>query len=252
MTKIMVQKRKGTLEPLAISKIQKMTSAAIDGLSGVSQSELEVDAKISFTNGITTKNIQKTLINTAKDKIDVDKPNWTFVAARLFLFDLYKRVAGKAGYDTLHEYFERGEKAGKLVLGLKEKYDLDDLNNYIKPERDFQFTYLGVKTFYDRYVQKDITGEPIELPQHIFMAIAMFLAQKETDKQYWAKKFYDILSKFEVMTGTPTISNARTPRHQLSSCYIGSTPDNIEGIFDAFKDMALLSKFGGKQYCHAA
>jgi ribonucleoside-diphosphate reductase alpha chain len=77
------------------------------------------------------------------------------------------------------------------------------------------------------------------------MGVAMFLAQNEFDCQTWAKKFYDILSKFEVMAATPTLSNARTPRHQLSSCYIGSTPDNIEGIFDGYKEMALLSKFGG-------
>ena len=79
----------------------------------------------------------------------------------------------------------------------------------------------------------------------MFMGIAMFLAQNEQDKQLWAKKFYDLISKFEVMLATPTLSNARTPRHQLSSCYIGSSPDNIEGIFDGYKEMALLSKYGG-------
>ncbi|HIE35408.1 MAG TPA: ribonucleoside-diphosphate reductase subunit alpha, partial [Campylobacterales bacterium] len=124
-------------------------------------------------------------------------------------------------------------------------YDLDDLNEYIKPQRDLQFTYLGIKTLYDRYLLKDKNGKPIELPQHMFMAVAMFLAQNELDSQGWAKKFYDILSKFEVMAATPTLSNARTPRHQLSSCYIGSSPDNIEGIFDGYKEMALLSKYGG-------
>ncbi|WP_457602827.1 ribonucleoside-diphosphate reductase subunit alpha, partial [Nitratifractor sp.] len=182
---------------------------------------------------------------TAVDKIDIDRPNWTFVAARLFLYDLYHKVSGFTGYIHLREYFERGEKEGRILLGLKEKYDLDDLNDYIKPERDLQFTYLGIRTLYDRYLIKDRQGNPIELPQHLFMAVAMFLAQNEFDCQTWAKKFYDILSKFEVMAATPTLSNARTTRHQLSSCYIGSTPDNIEGIFDGYKEMALLSKFGG-------
>jgi len=79
----------------------------------------------------------------------------------------------------------------------------------------------------------------------MFMAIAMFLAQNEFNAQDWAKRFYDLISNFEVMLATPTLSNARTPRHQLSSCYIGSTPDNIEGIFDGYKEMALLSKYGG-------
>ncbi|WP_169764483.1 ribonucleoside-diphosphate reductase subunit alpha [Campylobacter mucosalis] len=240
-----VVKRNGRTEELDVSKIKKYTSEAVLGLDNVSLSELEVDAKIQFRDMITTEEIQQTLIKTAVEKIDIDRPNWTFVAARLFLYDLYHKVTGFSGYNHLREYLIKGEKAGRIVPGLKEKYDLDDLNSYIKPERDLQFAYLGIKTLYDRYLIKDKDGKPIELPQHMFMAIAMFLAQNELDSQGWAKKFYDLISKFEVMLATPTLSNARTPRHQLSSCYIGSTPDNIEGIFDSYKEMALLSKFGG-------
>ena len=240
-----VIKRNGRTEELDISKIKKYTTAAVEGIENVSLSELEVDAKIQFRDMITTEEIQQTLIKTAVDKIDIDRPNWTFVAARLFLYDLYHKVTSFNGYTHLREYFERGEKEGRIMLGLKEKYDLDDLNNYIKTERDLQFNYLGIKTLYDRYLIKDKQGKPIELPQHMFMAIAMFLAQNELDSQSWAKKFYDLISKFEVMLATPTLSNARTTRHQLSSCYVGSVPDNIEGIFDSYKEMALLSKFGG-------
>ncbi|CAD7288115.1 ribonucleoside-diphosphate reductase subunit alpha [Campylobacter suis] len=240
-----VLKRNGRTEELDISKIKKYTTEAVAGLENVSLSELEVDAKIQFRDMITTEEIQQTLIKTAVEKIDIDRPNWTFVAARLFLYDLYHKVTGFSGYNHLREYLEKGEKAGRIVPGLKEKYDLDDLNAYIRPERDLQFAYLGIKTLYDRYLIKDQKGAPIELPQQMFMAIAMFLAQNELDSQGWAKKFYDLISKFEVMLATPTLSNARTPRHQLSSCYIGSTPDNIEGIFDSYKEMALLSKFGG-------
>jgi ribonucleoside-diphosphate reductase alpha chain len=248
---IRVVKRNGRVETLDITKIQKYTSASVAGLKGVSQSELEVDANLQFRDMISSADIQQTLIKTAVDKIDIDRPNWTFVAARLFLYDLYHKVGrnigGKKGipYAHLSKYFEHGEREGRILLGLKEKYDLDDLNDYIKPERDLQFTYLGIRTLYDRYLLKDKDAQPIELPQQLFMGVAMFLAQNELDCQSWAKKFYDILSKFEVMAATPTLSNARTPRHQLSSCYIGSTPDNIEGIFDTFKEMALLSKFGG-------
>ena len=242
---IRVVKRNGRVETLDVAKIQKYTAAAVEGLMRVSQSELEVDAKLQFRDMISSEEIQTTLIKTAVDKIDIDRPDWTFVAARLFLYDIYHKVTGFTGYNHLSEYFEHGEKEGRIVLGLKEKYNLDELNDYIKPERDLQFTYLGIRTLYDRYLLKDSKGKPIELPQQLFMAVAMFLAQNEFDCQTWAKKFYDILSKFEVMAATPTLSNARTPRHQLSSCYIGSTPDNIEGIFDAYKEMALLSKFGG-------
>jgi len=242
---IRVVKRNGRVETLDVTKIQKYTAASVEGLVRVSQSELEVDAKLQFRDMISSEEIQITLIKTAVDKIDIDRPDWTFVAARLFLYDIYHKVTGFTGYNHLREHFERGEKEGRIVLGLKEKYDLDDLNDYIKPERDLQFTYLGIRTLYDRYLLKDRDGVPIELPQQLFMGVAMFLAQNEFDCQTWAKKFYDILSKFEVMAATPTLSNARTPRHQLSSCYIGSTPDNIEGIFDGYKEMALLSKFGG-------
>ncbi|MBU1668268.1 ribonucleoside-diphosphate reductase subunit alpha [bacterium] len=242
---IRVVKRSGRVETLDITKIQKYTSAAVEGLDGVSQSELEVDANLQFQDMMSSENIQQTLIKTAVDKIDIDKPNWTFVASRLFLYDIYHKVTGFTGYTHLREYFDKGEAEGRVLLGLKEKYDLDDLNDYLKPERDLQFNYLGIRTLYDRYLLKDRNGVPIELPQQLFMGVAMFLAQNEFDCQTWAKKFYDILSKFEVMAATPTLSNARTPRHQLSSCYIGSSPDNIEGIFDAYKEMALLSKFGG-------
>lgn len=240
-----VIKRNGRTEELDISKIKKYTKESVEGLENVNLSELEVDAKIQFRDMITTEEIQQTLIKTAVDKIDIDRPNWTFVAARLFLYDLYHKVTGFTGYNHLREYFKKGEKEGRILLGLKDRYNLDDLNAYIEPKRDLQFTYLGVKTLYDRYLLKDANDRPIELPQHMFMAIAMFLAQNEFDCQSWAKKFYDLISKFEVMPATPTLSNARTPHHQLSSCYIGSTPDNIEGIFDSYKEMSLLSKFGG-------
>jgi ribonucleoside-diphosphate reductase alpha chain len=242
---ITVIKRNGRTEALDITKIQKYTSAAVKGLDNVSQSELEVDAQIQFRDGITSEEIQKTLIKTAVDKIDIDAPNWTFVASRLFLFNLYHQVNGFTGYGSLSKYLERGEQEGRILKGLREMYDLDNLEKHLVPERDLEFNYLGVKTLYDRYLIKDRKNNPIELPQHMFMAISMFLAQNEEDRHGWAIKFYDMISKFEVMLATPTLSNARTTRHQLSSCYIGSSPDNIEGIFDSYKEMAMLSKFGG-------
>jgi ribonucleoside-diphosphate reductase alpha chain len=248
---ITVVKRDGRREALDIRKIQKNTKEAVAGLDNVDQSELELDAKLQFRDGISSADIQHTLIQTAADKIDVDRPDWSFVAARLFLYDLYHRVGKATGgekgqaYGHLKHYFEVGEREGRILKGLGAKYDLEDLNRHLDATRDFQFTYLGIKTLYDRYLIKNRENEPIELPQHMFMAVAMFLAQNEADRQYWAKQFYDVLSRFEVMAATPTLSNARTPRHQLSSCFVGATPDNIEGIFDGYKEMALLSKYGG-------
>lgn len=248
---IMVQKRNGRREVLDITKIQSMTIGATEGLDGVSQSELELDSQLKFVDGMSSSDIQDALIKTAVEKIDIDVPNWTFAAARLFLFDLYHRVGksthGVKGepYCHLKEYIRYGKEAGRIIPSLGEGFDLDDLNDYIDPSRDYLFNYLGIKTLYDRYLIKNRENEPIELPQQMFMSIAMFLAQNEDNKQQRAKEFYDVVSKFEVMLATPTLSNARTNRHQLSSCYIGSTPDNIEGIFDAYHEMALLSKFGG-------
>jgi len=248
---IMIQKRNGRQEVLDITKIQKHTISATKDLEGVSQSELEIDAQIKFIDGMSSSDIQDALIKTAVEKIDIDVPNWTFVAARLFLFDLYHKV-GKAthgikgnAYRHLKDYIKYGQEAGRIIPELETGYDLDELSEYIDPSRDYLFNYLGMKTLYDRYLLKNNDKQPIELPQQMFMGIAMFLAQNETDKQEKAKQFYDVISKFEVMLATPTLSNARTNRHQLSSCYIGSSPDNIEGIFDGYKEMALLSKFGG-------
>ena len=248
---IMIQKRNGRQEVLDITKIQKHTISATKDLEGVSQSELEIDAQIKFIDGMSSSDIQDALVKTAVEKIDIDVPNWTFVAARLFLFDLYHKV-GKAthgikgnAYCHIKDYIRYGQEANRIIPGLETGYDLDDLNTYIDPDRDYLFNYLGMKTLYDRYLLKNNDKQPIELPQQMFMGIAMFLAQNEPNKQEKAKEFYDVVSKFEVMLATPTLSNARTNRHQLSSCYIGSSPDNIEGIFDGYKEMALLSKFGG-------
>jgi ribonucleoside-diphosphate reductase alpha chain len=247
----MIKKRNGRKEILDITKIQKHTIAATDGLDGVSQSELEIDAQIKFIDGMSSSDIQDALIKTAVEKIDIDVPNWTYVASRLFLYDLYHR-AGKAthgikgsAYCHIKDYIKNGQKEGRIIPELENGYDLDDLNATLVPCRDKLFTYLGVKTLNDRYLLKNSKGEPIELPQQMFMGIAMFLAQNETNKQEKAKEFYHVISQFEVMLATPTLSNARTNRHQLSSCYIGSSPDNIEGIFDGYKEMGLLSKFGG-------
>jgi len=252
MQQIMVKNREGDLIPADIKQIQSKTAKAVKGLSGVSQDELETDAGIQFYTGMTTKEVQQIFIKTAVDKIDIDAPNWTYVASRMFFQDIYHDVGklfnGKKGdpySHTLKEYLDYGVTQGRINESFSILFDLEDLNNYIEPDRDLKFNYLGIKTFYDRYMLKDKEGMLFELPQHMFMAVSMFLAQREENPGVWAKKFYDMISKFEVMLATPTLSNARTNRNQLSSCYANSVPDNIEGIFDAFKDYGLLSKFGG-------
>ena len=264
MSSVNIRKRSGNYEPLDITKIRKMSSEATENLEGVSQCELELDAQIKFIDGMSSSDIQDALIKTAVEKIDIDVPNWTFVAARLFIYDLYHKVGrivgGEKGksYCHLRTYLEHGIKLNRITPTfvfekdedgtLIELFDLDELSNYIKPERDLQFNYLGIKAAYDKYLLKDHQNNPIELPQQLFMAIAMFLAHTEDIKEIRnsrAKEFYDVISTFEVMLATPTLSGARRNRNQLASCYIGAVPDNIEGIFDSYKEMGLLSKHGG-------
>ena len=298
---IFVIKRNKEKRPLNIKKIQEKTERMTEGLKGVSQSELEVDSKLQFFNGITTEQIQETLVKTAVDKIDIDRPNWTFVAARGFLEDLYHKV-GKtlntkkgSSYSHIETYLNYGINKKRIVPELKEKFNLELINKHIVSERDYLFTYLGVKTLYDRYLLKNEEGEVFELPQYLFMAVSMFLFQNEETpesleyitkennvisnlykkaleagfitleiptteelkakyqgeelkkevRSIWAITIYDLVSQHIIMFATPTLSNARTFRNQLSSCYVNSVPDNIEGIFDNYKENALLSKFGG-------
>jgi len=267
MNNLLVTNRGGDLEPLNIKKIQKKTTKATAGLEGVSSSELELSAGLEMFSGIKTTDIQKTLIMTAVSKIDIDSPNWTFVAARLYLEEQYHTVGRLLSkekgnpYPHLQDYLDYGssEKAQRINKTFFKKYSKEEINQLNKViqsgikdingdkyhERDYQFNYLGMKTFFDRYALKDIEGNVFELPQLMFMALSMFLAQNEEDKIGWSIKFYNMISKFEVMLATPTLSNGRTERNQLSSCYVGATPDNIEGIFDSYRTMALLSKYGG-------
>ncbi|WP_104707403.1 ribonucleoside-diphosphate reductase subunit alpha [Helicobacter ailurogastricus] len=238
-------KRNERTDSIDMEKIRQSIQKATEGIEGINTDELEAEAQLYFKDSLGTQDVAQALIRMAVDKIDVDAPNWSFVAARLFLEDLYEKVSGFQGYLPFKKYFELGESKGRIVRGFKEKFDLDLLNKALEPKRDLQFNYLGIKTLHDRYLLKDEFNHPIELPQHMFMAIAMFLAQNESDPNEKALEFYGVLSRFEMMCATPTLANARTPNHQLSSCYVGSTPDNIEGIFDSYKDMALLSKYGG-------
>ena len=254
MSERYVIKRSGQKSILDISHIHKQTKAPCER-NGVSQSDLEAEVSKVLRDEITTVEIQLALERAARDKISIEEPNWTFVASEVLLTGIYHSVgkkykSKKTKYGhTLEEYLDKGLEYNRIIIGLKETYaeHLDELNSYLEPDRDLQFTYLGAKTLSDRYLLRDNNKEIIELPQHMFMAIAMMLAfqEKPEVRLEWVKKFYDMISKFEVMMATPTLSNARRPRSQMSSCYVGSTPDNIEGIFDSFSEMALLSKYGG-------
>ncbi len=258
-----VVKRSGRRERLDINKIRIAINFACQGLN-VDPLELEADAQIQFRDGITTKEIQQLLIKTAAEKVSAEKPDWTYVAARLLLYDLYKDVAHLRGYplrDDLGKYRPYNRKnfypfvkeyAEKGIYGsyLLEKYseeDFRELANYIKPERDLYFTYTGIKILYDRYLVRDEEGRVIELPQEMYMLIAMTLAvpEKDGERVKWAKRFYDLLSEHKVTVATPSLMNARRPFTQLSSCFVLTVDDDLYDIFDNIKKAGMISKFAG-------
>ena len=247
-----VQKRDGRLEELNIENIRKQTIPACEGLAGTSYEDLELSAKIMFTDRIKTSDIQESLIRAAQNKIDMDAPNWTYVAARLRLYDLYhriKRIYGKEqsgdiySIVTLSDYINRNKE---LFSDWYTKYtneEIEELNSYIVSSRDKLFTLPAILTVENRYLLVD-TDEVAELPQHMFMTIAMFVAQHETDKLTWVKRFYDQTSTLQFIAATPINANGRKKDSATASCLVHSMADTLDSIMETLNDLAQGSKLG--------
>ena len=263
---IMIKKRNGNLEPLYVEKTKKMVAYACQGLAGCDPAELEMDSNIQFRDGMSTKEIQKILIQTAIEKTiqttrdsfgnEIKKTNidWQYAAARLLMSDLYKEAAINRGYEHFGygDFYELVEKLtalkyyGTYLSDEYTKEEIIELGNYIKPERDLLFNYEGMKLLADRYLIQGFDKEVYELPQERFMIIAMHLAIPEKkDKARYARKFYDILSELKMTVATPTLAAAGTPFHQLSSCFISVVGDNLWSIYDVNSKFASVSKHGG-------
>lgn len=247
-----VQKRDGRLEELNIENIRKQTIPACEGLAGTSYEDLELSAKIMFTDGIKTSDIQESLIRAAQNKIDMDAPKWTYVAARLRLYDLYhriKRIYGKEqsgdvyNIVTLSDYINRNKE---LFSDWYTKYtneEIKELNNYIVSSRDKLFTLPAILTVENRYLLVN-TDEVVELPQHMFMTIAMFVAQHEADKLTWVKRFYDQTSTLQFIAATPINANGRKKDSATASCLVHSMADTLDSIMETLNDLAQGSKLG--------
>ena len=262
---ILIKKRSGKYENLCVEKTKKMVALACEGLDGCDPMELEMDSKIQFKNGMSTKEIQQVLIRSAIEKVIVNDESenggglsrmnskWQYVAARLFLFDLYKeakisRNYKTFGYGDFNELVEMLVERGIYTEDFITKYSKaqrKELADYIDPDRDFLFNYEGVKLLADRYLVRGMDGEVLELPQERFMAIAMHLASVEEDKVHYAKAFYDLLSKLKMTVATPTLANAGTTFNQLSSCFISTVSDNLWSIYDVNSKFSKVSKHGG-------
>ena len=242
-----VHKRSGAKVLVDVREIYEKCVAATD--SQEQADKLFARAHILWHDGITTAKLQESLIHTARSMISEKEPAWEYVAARLLLEDLRQNVRAilqtKHEYPKLQEVIDAGIAARKMHPTFHLGYDLDDLDSYIQWDRDRLFKYIGLQTWMDRYAHTNASEEIIELPQHHFMIVAMYLAQQEKEKQHWAKRFYDMLSQMYVMAATPTLGNAATRVHQLSSCFVGTHDDSLDGIMDAYRVQALCSKFGG-------
>ncbi|NRY61164.1 ribonucleoside-diphosphate reductase subunit alpha [Clostridium beijerinckii] len=203
------------------------------------------------------REIRNSLIQVALELTTDMEPNWQYVAARAYTYELYDRVRSSRNleddknlYQNYYEFIESLTERGLYGEYILKNYSRDDileLEKDIKPERDFLFNYSGINLLASRYLVQDYNRNPIELPQQMFMGIAMHLAipEKEENRVYWAKRFYDVLSSLKATMATPTMSNARKPFYQLSSCFIDSVEDSLEGIYKSLDNFAKVSKFGG-------
>jgi len=248
----------GSRELLREFSIKAIVNEACAGLSDVDETLILKDALRNIYDGIAEKDVATVLVMSARTLID-NEPNYAYVSARLLLDSLRQEVllflssgpqphVDQQGMTQLYaDYFgDYIRQAAELELLDTEltRFDLIRLGQAIKPERDLKFTYLGLQTLYDRYfIHRD--NHRLELPQAFFMRVAMGLAINEIDREARAIEFYELLSSFDFMSSTPTLFNSGTLRPQLSSCYLTTVPDELEGIYNAIKDNALLSKFAG-------
>jgi ribonucleoside-diphosphate reductase alpha chain len=249
---INVKKRNNRLVPFEVEKINRSAERACENLENVSASEIVLDAKIKLYDKVKTSEIDKSLISSASSKIEKE-PNYNYVAARLLLNTIYKEVFAE-GVDSeafelqYHKSFitnlKKLIKEGILDKRLAE-FDLKKVSEAIDTSRDLNWKYLGIQTVYDRYLLH-IDGRRMESPQGFFMRVAMGLALAEKeDREDWAIKFYNTLSSFDLMSSTPTLFNSGTVHPQLSSCYLNTFEDSIDGIFDGLWQEARKSKFAG-------
>ena len=231
-----VLKRDGTLEELNIDKLHKVVMYACEGISGVSASEVEIHSQIQFSNGISTSDIQETLIKSAADLISEEAPNYQYVAGRLINYHLRKQVFGEFTPPCLCDIIQKNVDAGfydSLLLELYTKEEIDELNDYIKHERDEVLTYAAMEQFRGKYlVQNRATGEIFETPQIAYMLISatLFSGYPKDKRMSYVKSYYDAISTFKISLPTPVMAGVRTPQRQFSSCVLIETGDSLDSI----------------------
>ncbi len=240
-----VVKRNGVVEPLNLEKMHKMVRYACEGLAGVSESQVEMNANLQFHDGIATSDIQEILVKSANDLISLESPNYQYVAARLLLYGLRKQVYGDHPdfrpylIDHVNDCIAKGVYDPTIV----DKYspeEWQEIDGYIDNDRDTLFTYAGLRQVADKYLVQDrSSGELYETPQQMYIMIATTLFQNypsETRLSY-IQRYYDAISKHRINIPTPVMAGVRTPLRQFASCVLVDIDDTIDSIFSS--DMAI-------------
>ena len=253
---INITKSDGTLVPLDVNKVALLINDACEGLEEVSMNEVLEEALKNLYDGVSLADMRTSLVMSARTKVEKE-PNYSFVTARILMDQIrcealgFLGIADEASYHDMEKYYPKAlsayiEKGIELDIldPILRTFDLKKLGDAIDHTRDNQFTYLGLQTLYDRYF---IHSDDVryELPQVFFMRVAMGLAVEEDNREERAIEFYRLLSSFDYMSSTPTLFDSGTKRPQLSSYYLTTIPDDLDGIFGAMKDNALLSKWAG-------
>ena len=237
-------------------RTETIAKEACEGLSGTNAETILKEANKNLYEGASENEIKEALILSSRSLVEIE-PNYTFATSRILLDNLrtealsFLDISQNATQKEMGKLYPKSleafiRKAIELELVNPElgKMNLKKLGKSLKPERDLQFSYLGLQTLYDRYfIHKNEIR--FELPQIFFMRVAMGLAIEEKDREEKAIEFYDLLSSFDYMSSTPTLFNSGTIHSQLSSCYLTTVPDDLKGIYDALGDNAMLSKWAG-------
>jgi ribonucleoside-diphosphate reductase alpha chain len=241
----------GARKPLDAQALRALLQSACEGLAAASPEAILEATLRDLYDGVPMEEVRKSAVMAARALIEKD-PAYSYVTARLLLHGIRLEVLGEEATQAemalryaayFPQFVGRGIEAERLDPELA-RFDLARLGRALRPERDLKFGYLGLQTLYDRYFLH-LHGRRIELPQAFFMRVAMGLALREKDREARAIEFYDVLSSFDFMSSTPTLFNAGTQRSQLSSCYLSTVSDDLDGIYEAIKQNALLAKYAG-------
>ena len=240
---IKITKRDGTQELLDINKIHFVVEEACEDLTGVSSSQIEINANLQFYDGITSKDIQNVLVRSANDLTTLENPNYQYAAARLLLYDIRKEAHGQYEYMPLLKLIMRNIRLGVYDKGIVEKYnktEIKKLNTWIRRDRDLNFAYAGLRQVVDKYLVQDrSTGELYETPQDMYMMIAatLFAEYPKNKRMSYVKRYYDAISQFKINIPTPVMAGVRTPIRQFASCVLVDSDDTLSSIFST--DMAI-------------